>query len=84
LPWFGAFFDASQHRERLKSLEARSAAPDFWSNQEAAQRLFRHRKRTQDQNAADEKLAALSGDIETYVRHATEETNAAQRDDLLK
>jgi peptide chain release factor 2 len=84
LLWFGAFFDASQHRERLKSLEARSAAPDFWSNQEAAQGVLRDRKRSEDQIAADEKLASLSGDIETYISLATEETNAAQREDLLK
>jgi peptide chain release factor 2 len=45
---------------------------------------LRDRKRSEDQIAADEKLASLSGDIETYISLTTEETNPAQRDDLLK
>jgi peptide chain release factor 2 len=45
---------------------------------------LRDRKRSEDQISADEKLASLSGDIETYISLATEETDAAQREDLLK
>jgi peptide chain release factor 2 len=82
--WCGVIFDAPQHRDRLKSLEARIAQPDFWSNQEAAQGVLRDRKRSEDQVASDEKLTALSGDLETYIHLAQEETNAQQRDDLLK
>ena len=82
--WFGAIFDAPQYRERLKSLEARIAQPDFWNNQEAAQSVLRDRKRAEDQTSADEKLTSLSGDLETYIHLAQEETNAAQRNDLLK
>jgi peptide chain release factor 2 len=68
----------------LKSLEERTGQPDFWSNQEAAQSVLRDRKRSEDQIAADAKLASLSGDIDTYISLAREETNAAQREDLLK
>jgi peptide chain release factor 2 len=80
----GAFFDAPQYRERLKSLEARVANPEFWNNQEAAQAVLRDRKRAEEQIAADDKLSSISGDIETYISLAGEETNAAQRNDLLK
>jgi peptide chain release factor 2 len=80
----GAIFDAPQYRERLKSLEARVAQPDFWNNQEEAQVVLRDRKRAEEQIAADEKLTSISGDIETYVSLAKEETNAEQRNDLLK
>ena len=80
----GAIFDAPQYRERLKSLEARVADPAFWNNQEAAQGVLRERKRAEEQIAADEKLASLSGDIETYVHLAQEETNVEQKNDLLK
>jgi peptide chain release factor 2 len=80
----GAIFDASQHRERLKSLENKAADPNFWSDPEAAQAVLRDRKRSEDQVAADEKLASISGDIETYIHLAHEETNAEQRNDLLK
>jgi peptide chain release factor 2 len=80
----GAIFDAPQHRERLKSLEARVADPNFWNNQEAAQAVLRDRKRAEDQVGADDKLASRSEDIETYINLAQEETNADQRNDLLK
>jgi peptide chain release factor 2 len=68
----------------LKSVEARVAQPDFWNNQEAAQSVLRDRKRAEDQINADAKLASLSSDIETYITLAHEETNAEQRNDLLK
>ncbi len=80
----GAIFDAPQYRERLKSLEARVADPNFWNDQEAAQGVLRERKRAEEQIAADEKLTSISGDIETYIHLAQEETNADQKNDLLK
>jgi peptide chain release factor 2 len=80
----GAIFDGPQQRERLKSLEARVADPSFWSNQEAAQAVLRDRKKAEDQVSADDKLAAFSSDIETYINLAQEESNAEQRNDLLK
>ncbi len=58
--------------------------PDFWDDQEAAQGVLRERKRSEDQVAADEKLTRLTGDVETYIHLAKEETNAAQREELLK
>ena len=80
----GVIFDAAQNRERLKSLEARIAQPDFWNKQEEAQAVLRERKRAEEQIAADAKLTSLAGDIETYIGLAQEETNAEQRNDLLK
>jgi peptide chain release factor 2 len=80
----GAIFDAPSNRERLKALEARVADPNFWSNQEAAQGVLRERKRAEEQIAADEKLTSITGDLETYIHLAQEETNAAQKEDLLK
>ncbi|HET9994934.1 MAG TPA: peptide chain release factor 2 [Candidatus Acidoferrum sp.] len=77
-------FDAPQYRERLKALEARVADPNFWNDQEAAQAVLRERKRAEEQIAADEKLATFTGDIETYINLAHEETNAEQKEDLLK
>jgi peptide chain release factor 2 len=59
-------------------------APDFWSDQDAAQAVLRDRKRAEDQINADERLTQLAGDIDTYITLAIEETNAEQRQDLLK
>jgi peptide chain release factor 2 len=80
----GVIFDAPQYRERLKALEAKAADPNFWSNQEAAQEVLRERKRAEEQIAADERLVSVSGDIETYINLAQEETNADQKNALLK
>jgi peptide chain release factor 2 len=71
-------------REQLKVLEEKIAQPDFWNDQEKAQAVLRERKRAEDQIAAESKLDSLVGDIETYINLAQEETNAAQREDLLK
>ena len=68
----------------MKSLEARVGQPDFWSNQEAAQAVLRDRKRSEDQINGDAKLGSFSSDIDTYINLAQEETNAEQRNDLLK
>jgi peptide chain release factor 2 len=46
--------------------------------------VLRDRKRSEDQIAADQKLTTIAGDIETYVALATEETNAEQRNELVK
>jgi peptide chain release factor 2 len=80
----GAFFDAPQNRARLKTLEARTADPNFWSNQEEAQSTLRDRKKVEDQLAADEKLESLASDIETYIELAKGESNAEQKEELLK
>ena len=45
---------------------------------------MRDRKRSEDQIGAEAKLETITGDIETYVTLAREETNAEQRNELLK
>ena len=80
----GAIFDAARYREQLKSLETKIGAPDFWNDQEAAQAVLRERKRAEDQITAEDKLDRVSGDIETYIDLAHQETNAAQREELLR
>ena len=46
--------------------------------------MLRERKRAEAPLAADEKLAALTSDLETYIELAKGETNAQQKDELLK
>ncbi len=81
---FGAFFDAAQNRERLKTLEARIGEANFWDNQEAAQSVLRDRKRAENLVSADDKLASSASDVDTYINLAHEETNAGQREELIK
>jgi len=39
----GGFFDVAAGREELKLIEAQASAPDFWNDQEAAQKLLQKR-----------------------------------------
>ena len=80
----GAIFDVEHNRAQLKSLDERTSDPNFWSNQDEAQVVLRDRKRAEASLAADEKLAALTGDLETYIELAKGETNAEQKEELLK
>ncbi len=41
----GGFFDVAAKRAALSRIEAEAAAPDFWSDQEAAQNLLQQRSR---------------------------------------
>ncbi|MGB7435416.1 MAG: peptide chain release factor 2 [Candidatus Acidiferrum sp.] len=79
-----SFLDVEHNRAQVKSLDERASDPNFWSNQEAAQLVLRDRKRAEANLAADQKLTALTGDLETYIELARAETNAAQKEDLLK
>ena len=83
MSWCGAIFDAAGNRQRLAALEEQIARPDFWQNQEAAQRAMQERKRAESAIQNDEKLARLLNDLEGYFLLAHEETNAAERDQLL-
>jgi peptide chain release factor 2 len=80
----GAIFDPEPYRVRLKALEERSSDPNFWSNQEEAQNVLKERKRAEAQLAADAKLASIKSDLETYIELAKSETNAQQKEELLK
>ena len=39
----GGFFDVAASREQLKSIEHQASSPDFWNDQEAAQKLLQKR-----------------------------------------
>jgi peptide chain release factor 2 len=80
----GAIFDVARSRETLTALEAKTSAPDFWNDQEQAQKVLQQRKAAEGIIASDEKLARTLSDIETYFHMAEEETDIAQRDSLLQ
>jgi peptide chain release factor 2 len=82
--WSGVIFDPEPNRARLKALEEKIADPNFWNDQEEAQNVLKERKRAEDQRAADAKLAAFTGDLETYIELAKAESNARQKEELLQ
>jgi peptide chain release factor 2 len=64
-------------------MEAQVSHPDFWNDQQQAQRILQQRRVSEDRLNADEKLTRMVSDIETYIHLAKEETNVAQRDAVL-
>ena len=79
-----AIFDVARSRETVASLETKISQPDFWGDQEQAQKIMQQRKAAEEIIASDTKLAVMTSDIETYFSLAKEETDVAQRDSLLK
>ncbi len=79
----GAIFDVARSRATIASLEEKTSQPDFWNDQEQAQKILQQRKVAEEIVASDEKLARMLSDIETYFNLAAEETDVAQRDSLL-
>jgi len=80
----GAIFDVARSREVIASLEEKTSHPDFWKDQEQAQKILQQRKAAEEIVASDTKLGRTLSDIETYFHLAQEETDAAQHDSLLR
>jgi peptide chain release factor 2 len=80
----GVIFDVARSRDTIASLEKKIAQPDFWQDQEQAQKVMQQRKAAEAVLASDTKLATMASDIETYFHLAEEEKDSAQRDSLLK
>ncbi len=79
----GVIFDVAGSRATIASLEEKTSNPDFWQDQEKAQKILQQRKAAEEIVASDQKLARMLSDIETYFNLAAEETDVAQRDSLL-
>ncbi|MFZ0640110.1 MAG: peptide chain release factor 2 [Candidatus Acidiferrales bacterium] len=79
-----SYLDVPANRERLKSLEQKTSDPAFWQDQEKAQAILQQRKQAEANIAAEEKLVRAISDIETYFHMAHEESDAAQRESVLK
>ncbi len=80
----GAIFDVPSNQTRLSQLEQKIARPDFWQNQEEAQKVLRERKQAEEHTGADEKLTRILGDLEAYIHLTREESNVQQREELMR
>ncbi len=79
----GAIFDVSSAQNQLIEIEKKSAAPDFWQDQEKAQAVLQERKQLEDRVNAEKSLAGKLSDIDTYFHLAHEEATSEQREALL-
>jgi peptide chain release factor 2 len=71
----GAIFDASKKKSQLTELEKQLSAPDFWSNPEKSQKVMQDRKKLEQSVADDQKIAALTDDLDTLFELAREGEN---------
>mgnify|MGYP001098609446 CR=1 FL=1 len=81
----GGFFDVPARREELKKIEAHASAPDFWSDQEAAQKLLQVRSRVEKQIERQEHFESQIADAEVLFEFAEEdETSIKELQSLLE
>jgi peptide chain release factor 2 len=66
----GAIFDAARPEDELARIAARVNEPDFWKDQEAAQKLMQRRRRLEDEVALSEQLKTRTDDLAVLVEWA--------------
>jgi peptide chain release factor 2 len=78
----GAIFDASRPANELAKIEGRVADPDFWKDQEAAQKLLQRRRRLEEDRDLTEALRRRAEDLAVLVEWA--EAGEPVLDDLAR
>jgi peptide chain release factor 2 len=66
----GAIFDAARPADELAKIEERVAAPDFWKDQEAAQKTLQRRRRLEEDRDLSETLKRRLDDLTVLVEWA--------------
>lgn len=69
----GGFFDVPAKRAELEQIESHASAPDFWSNQETAQKLLQQRSRLQRTIERQEKFETEVSDAAVLFEFAEED-----------
>src|SRR5258708_9258196 len=72
----GGFFDVPAKQAELDKIEVQASAPDFWSNQDAAQKLLRQRSRLQRTIARQEKFETEVADAAVLFEFAEEDESS--------
>ena len=72
----GGFFDVPAGRKELKQIEQQASAPDFWNNQEAAQKLLQDRSRLEKKIARQEHFESQVDDAGVLFEFAEEDENS--------
>src|SRR5215813_10152861 len=81
----GGFFDVEAKRAELQRLEAQAAAPDFWNDQEKAQKILQQRARLERAIKTAEGQQRLLDDIAVLFEFAADdEASAGELRESLK
>jgi peptide chain release factor 2 len=74
----GGFFDAPKKREELEKLEAQITEPNFWNDQEKAQKIVQERSRIERALKGQEKFETAILDTEVLFEFAETDESSAQ------
>ncbi|MDQ3806348.1 MAG: peptide chain release factor 2 [Acidobacteriota bacterium] len=74
----GGFFDVAAKREELQRLEACASEPDFWNDQEAAQKVLQERSRLERVIRRQEGFESSVADAEVLFEFAEEDEASAR------
>jgi len=66
----GAIFDVSRPTEELATIEARVSEPDFWKDQDAAQKLLQRRRRLEEDRDLSQSLKTRTDDLAVLLEWA--------------
>jgi peptide chain release factor 2 len=77
-PNCGGFFDVEAKRTELQRLETQAAAPDFWNDQEKAQKILQRRARLERAINTAEGQRRLVDDIAVLFEFAAEDDASAR------
>ena len=69
----GGFFDVAARRDELKRIENQASAPDFWNDQEAAQKLLQRRSRLEQKVGRQEQFESEIADAGVLFEFAEED-----------
>ena len=73
----GGFFDVASKREELRRLEEKASEPDFWSDQEGAQKVLQQRSRIERVVKRQEGFESAVADAEVLFEFAAEDEASA-------
>jgi peptide chain release factor 2 len=68
----GAIFDVPQKKTQISKLEEQIARADFWTQPEKSQKVMQQRKRLEEAVADDQRISALTSDLDTLFELARE------------
>ena len=74
----GGFFDVPASREELNRIEVQASAPDFWNDQDAAQKLLQNRSRLEKKIERQEHFQSQIDDAEVLFEFAEEDASSIQ------
>ena len=69
----GGFFEVPARREELQLIENQASAPDFWNDQEAAQKLLQQRSRVEQKVGRQESFESQLADAGVLFEFAAED-----------